>query len=49
MASFPGAGTALLEAIREQGLEGVVAKKLQSTYVPGRRTRNWLKTKHYQR
>jgi bifunctional non-homologous end joining protein LigD len=49
VASFPGAGTALLEATREQGLEGVVAKKLQSTYVPGRRTRNWLKTKHYQR
>jgi bifunctional non-homologous end joining protein LigD len=27
----------------------VVAKRLQSTYLPGRRTRNWLKTKHYQR
>src|SRR4029453_16728566 len=49
VASFAGAGSALLAATREQGLEGVVAKKLQSTYVPGRRTRNWLKTKHYQR
>ena len=49
MASFAGAGAALLEATREQGLEGVVAKRLQSTYLPGRRTRNWLKTKHYQR
>jgi bifunctional non-homologous end joining protein LigD len=49
VASFPGAGTALLAATREQGLEGVVAKKLQSHYLPGRRTRNWLKTKHYQR
>jgi bifunctional non-homologous end joining protein LigD len=47
--SFAGAGTALLAATREQGLEGVVAKRLQSTYLPGRRTRNWLKTKHYQR
>jgi bifunctional non-homologous end joining protein LigD len=47
--SFPGTGTALLAATREQGLEGVVAKRLQSTYLPGRRTRNWLKTKHYQR
>jgi bifunctional non-homologous end joining protein LigD len=47
--SFPGTGTALLAATREQGLEGVVAKRIQSTYVPGRRTRNWLKTKHYQR
>ena len=26
-----------------------MAKRLQSTYLPGRRTRNWLKTKHYQR
>jgi ATP-dependent DNA ligase len=49
VASFTGAGTALLDATREQGLEGVVAKKLQSVYLPGRRTRNWLKTKHYQR
>jgi bifunctional non-homologous end joining protein LigD len=49
VAAFPGAGTALLAATREQGLEGVVAKRLASTYQPGRRTRNWLKTKHYQR
>jgi bifunctional non-homologous end joining protein LigD len=47
--SFTGDGTALLAATRDQGLEGVVAKRLQSTYLPGRRTRNWLKTKHYQR
>ena len=47
--SFPGAGTALLAATAEQGLEGVVAKRLASTYQPGRRTRHWLKVKHYQR
>lgn len=47
--SFPGAGTALLAATLEQGLEGVVAKRLHSAYLPGRRTRNWLKVKHYQR
>jgi bifunctional non-homologous end joining protein LigD len=47
--SFAGAGTALLAATREQGLEGVVAKRLQSRYLPGRRTRSWLKVKHYQR
>ena len=46
MASLPGAGTALLAATREQG---VVAKRLHSLYLPGRRTRNWLKTEHYQR
>jgi DNA ligase D-like protein (predicted ligase) len=49
VASFPGAGTALLAATREQGLEGVVAKRLASIYLPGKRTRNWLKTKHYER
>ena len=27
----------------------MVAKRLQSTYLPGRRTRSWLRTKHYQR
>ena len=27
----------------------MVAKRLQSTYLPGRRTRSWLKTRHYQR
>jgi bifunctional non-homologous end joining protein LigD len=47
--SFPDSGAALLAATREQGLEGVVAKRLHSRYVPGRRTRNWLKVKHYQR
>jgi bifunctional non-homologous end joining protein LigD len=49
VAWFPGAGDALLAATREQGLEGVVAKRLDSPYLPGRRTRLWLKVKHYQR
>lgn len=38
-------GPALLEAARDHGLEGVVAKRLSSTYEPGRRTREWLKVK----
>jgi bifunctional non-homologous end joining protein LigD len=42
----PGDGSALLEATREQGLEGIVAKRLDSRYVPGRRTRAWLKVKN---
>jgi bifunctional non-homologous end joining protein LigD len=41
-----GDGEALLEATREQGLEGVVAKRLGSTYRPGTRTRDWVKVKH---
>jgi bifunctional non-homologous end joining protein LigD len=38
-------GAALLEAARERGLEGIVAKRVDSPYRPGRRTREWLKLK----
>jgi bifunctional non-homologous end joining protein LigD len=38
-------GEALLEAAREQGLEGVVAKRLDSLYQHGRRTADWRKVK----
>jgi bifunctional non-homologous end joining protein LigD len=38
-------GEALLEAAREQGLEGVVSKRADSRYTPGRRSREWLKLK----
>jgi bifunctional non-homologous end joining protein LigD len=42
-------GAALLEAAKEQGLEGIVAKRLDSRYVQGRRTRDWLKIKSHGR
>ena len=45
-AAQPGEGKLLLEATAKQGLEGVVAKRLDSRYEPGRRTGNWLKIKH---
>jgi bifunctional non-homologous end joining protein LigD len=38
-------GAALLAAADEQGLEGVVAKRVDSTYQPGTRTRLWRKVK----
>jgi bifunctional non-homologous end joining protein LigD len=38
-------GDALLAAVRRQGLEGVVAKRVDSPYRQGRRTREWLKIK----
>jgi bifunctional non-homologous end joining protein LigD len=38
-------GVALLAAADERGLEGVVAKRLDSPYVPGSRTKQWLKVK----
>jgi bifunctional non-homologous end joining protein LigD len=38
-------GEALLKAAREQHLEGVVAKRAESRYQPGKRGREWLKIK----
>ncbi len=42
-------GEALFEAAREQGLEGVMAKKAKSRYQPGSRGRDWLKVKTHGR
>ena len=41
-----GDGRALLEASQAQGLEGVVAKRLDSPYEPGRRSSCWIKIKN---
>jgi bifunctional non-homologous end joining protein LigD len=38
-------GDELLQAVRSQGLEGIVAKRVSSRYEPGKRTREWLKVK----
>jgi bifunctional non-homologous end joining protein LigD len=48
-AAHPGRGQALLEATAAQGLEGIVAKRLDSRYEPGRRTGAWVKIKHTRR
>jgi len=40
-----GGGPAVLAAAREQHLEGVVAKQIESAYQPGARSRTWLKIK----
>ena len=45
-AAHPGQGTALLDATAKQGLEGVVAKRLDSRYEPGRRGGAWVKVKN---
>jgi bifunctional non-homologous end joining protein LigD len=39
---FPGGGEFALDAARAQGLDGIVAKRLDSPYLPGRRSRLWL-------
>jgi bifunctional non-homologous end joining protein LigD len=43
---FEGSGADVLSASRAQGLEGVVAKRLDSPYRPGRRSPEWIKVKH---
>lgn len=40
-----GVGTALFDIARERRLEGIVAKKSDSPYRPGRRSREWVKVK----
>jgi len=45
-AAHPGEGRALLDATAKQGLEGIVAKRLDTRYEPGRRSGAWLKIKN---
>jgi bifunctional non-homologous end joining protein LigD len=45
-AHHEGDGAALLAATREQGLEGVIAKRRDSTYEPARRSGAWIKVKN---
>jgi bifunctional non-homologous end joining protein LigD len=44
-----GRATELLEASRLQGLEGLVLKRLDSRYLPGKRSGAWLKVKNVTR
>jgi bifunctional non-homologous end joining protein LigD len=48
-AHHEGDGAALLAATKEQGLEGIVAKRLDSVYEPGRRSAAWIKVKNVMR
>ena len=45
--SYRGEGRTLLDVTRTHGIEGVVAKRLDSPYRPGVRTTAWVKTKHF--
>jgi bifunctional non-homologous end joining protein LigD len=42
-------GVALFDAARQHGLEGIMAKRRDSLYVPGRRSAAWLKLKVHER
>ena len=41
-----GGGLTMLEASRKAGLEGIMGKRLDSTYEPGKRTGTWVKIKN---
>jgi len=41
--SFPANGEKMISAVRSQGLEGIVAKRRDSLYEPGRRNGAWVK------
>ena len=43
--SFPTSGTEFFKAAEKMGLEGIMAKKTDSPYEPGLRSKDWLKIK----
>ncbi len=43
--NFNESGTTFFELAKKMGLEGIIAKKAESTYYPGARTKEWLKIK----
>lgn len=43
-----GEGTLMFHVAAQTGMEGIIAKRLDSRYEAGRRSRNWLKVKHVQ-
>jgi bifunctional non-homologous end joining protein LigD len=45
-ATLQGAGADALAASRDAGLEGIIAKRFDSSYRPGHRGREWLKIKN---
>ncbi len=47
-AELPGPAVAALARTRERSLEGIVAKRRDSVYRPGKRSRSWLKVKNFQ-
>jgi len=46
---FKASGVDFFDAAQRMGLEGIIAKKTDSTYVPDRRSKEWLKIKVHKR
>lgn len=47
--AFKGSGTEFFDIARKMGLEGIIAKKTDSRYLAGERTKTWLKIKSNKR
>jgi DNA ligase D-like protein (predicted ligase)/DNA ligase D-like protein (predicted polymerase)/DNA ligase D-like protein (predicted 3'-phosphoesterase) len=45
LSGFVDEGPAFFEAVKQMGLEGILAKLRNSTYLPGKRSDSWLKIK----
>lgn len=43
--ALPGTAEEIVQAVRERGLEGVIAKRTDSRYQPGERSNDWQKLK----
>jgi bifunctional non-homologous end joining protein LigD len=43
-----GDGLGFFKAVQQRGIEGMIAKRADSTYQPGRRSPDWLKVKSWQ-
>lgn len=43
---WPAMAAEALQHIRQEGYDGIVAKRLTSPYLPGRRSRDWIKIKN---
>ncbi len=46
---FNASGIEFFDAAKRMGLEGIIAKKIDSTYTPGARSDEWLKIKAHKR
>ncbi|WP_343524816.1 DNA ligase D [Pedobacter sp.] len=46
---FKASGIDFFDAAQRMGLEGIIAKKIDSTYAPDRRSKEWLKIKAHKR
>jgi bifunctional non-homologous end joining protein LigD len=47
--NFDESGTTFFDLAKKMGLEGIIAKRAESTYYPGVRTKEWLKIKSNKR